>query len=357
MPKSSPRVFISSTFEDLAEYRNAVRDAVLRAGAMPILFEDEPATGRTVTDVVKEAIKESDAVLLLVGHRYGAVEKRTGKSWMEVEYEAARRRSKPLLVFMAADDAPWPPKYVDADRRRIQEFRQRLASELVVHSFRTPDDLRAGVMETLAHFIGAIERSSKESTPASPKVSEVRIVRLLLSSPGDVAEERERVARAVFRFNQQAVEESGLFIKLVRWEDMAPQIGPKPQDVINKQIGEYDLFCGIMWNRFGTPTEIAASGTKEEFDGAVQGWEKNGRPWIAFYFCDRPANFTTPEQLEQKGLVLKFRSTLNNMGVVRSFQTTAEFEDLVYEDLRRITAMPEFRRLLDGGSPTPAPDG
>jgi hypothetical protein len=37
---------------------------------------------------------------------------------------------------------------------------------------------------------------------------------------------------------------------------MAPQIGPKAQAVINKQIGAYHLFCGIMWNRFGTPTEI-----------------------------------------------------------------------------------------------------
>src|SRR5262249_31078462 len=155
------------------------------------------------------------------------------------------------------------------------------------------DDLRLEVIQSLTRFVAALEQPPKETPAKSTKVKEVRIVRLLLSSPGDVADERDRVARAVFRFNQQAVEGRGLFIKLVRWEDMAPQIGPKAQAVINKQIGEYHLFCGIMWNRFGTPTEIAASGTKEEFDGAVEGWEKNGRPWIAFYFCDRPANYTT----------------------------------------------------------------
>ncbi len=44
--------------------------------------------------------------------------------------------------------------------------------------------------------------------------------------------------RAVFQFNQQEVEESGVFLKLVRWEDMAPQIGPGPQQVINNQIGD-----------------------------------------------------------------------------------------------------------------------
>jgi hypothetical protein len=169
----------------------------------------------------------------------------------------------------------------------------------------------------------------------------------LLSSPGDVSEERDRVSKAVFRFNQQAVEENGLFIKLVRWEDMAPQIGPKAQVVINKQIGNYHMFCGIMWNRFGTPTEIAASGTKEEFDGAVSCWESDGCPWITFYFCDRPANFTTPEQLNQKASVLQFRTQLNDKGIVRAFVAANEFEDLVYEDLKRITRTPDFLRLLD----------
>jgi hypothetical protein len=89
---------------------------------------------------------------------------------------------------------------------------------------------------------------------------------------------------------------------------MAPQIGPKAQAVINAQIGIYDLFCGIMWNRFGTPTEIAASGTKEEFDGAVHCWKTDRRPWIIFYFCERPANFTTAEQLEQKKMLIEFRA-------------------------------------------------
>jgi hypothetical protein len=345
--KENPRVFISSTFEDLKEYRNAVRDAVLRAGAMPVLFEDQVATGEPIAEKVAELLDRSDAVLLLVGHRYGAVDPTSGRSWIEMEYEAARKRHKPLLVFLAAEDAPWPPKFIDSDRTKIEEFRQRLASDLVVRIFSGPDDLRHGVIEALSQFVSAAQRSPKDQPRRTTRAREVRIIRLLLSSPGDVAEERERVAKAVFRFNQQSVEENGLFIKLVRWEDMAPQIGPKAQAVINKQIGQYHIFCGIMWNRFGTPTEIAASGTKEEFDGAVTCWERDSRPWITFYFCDRPANFTTPEQLDQKRLVLEFRSQLNSKGVVRAFLTAAEFEDLVYEDLRRIAKLPDFIQILD----------
>ncbi len=169
---------------------------------------------------------------------------------------------------------------------------------------------------------------------------------MLLSSPGDVPEERHRISQAVFRFNQAAVEDRNLFIKLIRWEEMAPQIGPGPQNVINSQMVDYHLFVGIMWNRFGTRTGVAASGTKEEFDAAVQHWKEHRRPWITFYFCDRPSNLTTVEQLDQKRLVLEFRETLSKMGVVRAYLSPDDFEDLVYRDLQRITNTPEFVALL-----------
>jgi hypothetical protein len=207
--------------------------------------------------------------------------------------------------------------------------------------------LATKIVQSLSLLITRQQELPQRKPIKKKKVHNVRLIKLLLSSPGDVAEERDRVSRAVFRFNQESVEERGLFIKLIRWEDMAPQIGPGAQNVINKQIGEYDLFIGIMWNRFGTRTDVAASGTKEEFDAAVHLWKENEKPWITFYFCDRPANFTNPEQLEQKRLVLEFRSELQNLGVVRSFISADEFEELVLKDLVRITSSAEFKRLFE----------
>ena len=349
MPRHIPRIFVSSTFEDLAVYRETVRDAILVAGALPVLIEQEPTAGLSLDEQLRSLLSESDAVLLLIGHRYGAVEPNTGRGWVEAEYEAAKRLKKPLLAFMAAEDAPWPPKFIDTDRTRIESFRQHVASEIVVQLFKDAHQLRSAVTEAVSRWVAAAEKTQDSSYKGQLNKREVKIVRLLLSSPGDVAEERERVARAVFRFNQDSVEELGLFVKLVRWEDMAPQIGPKAQAVINKQIGPYHMFAGIMWNRFGTPTEIAASGTKEEFDAAVECWETGGRPWITFYFCDRPANFTTPEQLDQKRRVLEFREHLNDKGVVRAFQTPQEFEDKVFDDLKRIVRVPDFLKMLDQG--------
>jgi len=70
---------------------------------------------------------------------------------------------------------------------------------------------------------------------------------------------------------------------------------------------------------------------------------------FTFYFCDRPANFTTLEQLEQKRLVLEFRALLNGKGVVRAFQAPQDFDDKIYEDLKRITKISEFIQMLDAG--------
>jgi Domain of unknown function (DUF4062) len=346
MSNRKPQIFIISTFADLAEYRNAVIEAVLEAGAMPISIGILHAETSSIELVTQEALRRSDAALVLVGHRYGIINPKTNTSWVETEYDEALKRGIPLFVFLAADDSSWPLKFIDQDQRRIREFRHRLTSNLSVGLFSKPDDLRRLTKEALSQWVMKLERGPIAEPRRTLQKREIRIVRLLLSSPGDVSDERERVARAVFRFNQDSVEDNGLFIKLVRWEDMAPQIGPKAQEVINKQIGVYHLFCGIMWNRFGTPTEIAASGTKEEFDGAVKCWRTDGRPWISFYFCDRPANFTTPEQLEQKRHVLEFRAELYEMGVVRNFQTTQDFEDKIYEDLKRIAKNPEFLKML-----------
>lgn len=337
------KVFISSTVADLPEYRDAVRDALLGLGLETVSLDQLVASQEPV-DAVFSELAASDLVVLVVGHRYGSIEPQSGKSWVEAEFEAARKLAKPILVFLAREDVPWPVAGIDIERSQIAQFREKLLSNYTVQVFATPAELAMGVSQSLSAFLS---RVSKPEAEKEEEVSRrmIRIVRLLLSSPGDVADERERYSRAVFRFNQQEVEQEGIFIRLIRWEDMAPQIGPGPQNVINKQIGKYEIFSGIMWNRFGTPTDIAASGTEEEFRAAVESWKSSRKPWIVFYFCDRPVNFTNVAQLEQKRMVLRFRSELQQLGVVRSYSTPEDFENQVFQDLLRITSRPEFQKL------------
>jgi len=338
------RVYLISTFEDLIEYRKSVVDSIVQLGMTPIVFEQFASGTESVNEVIKKQIIESDILVLIVGHRYGFVPVGENKSLIEIEYDLARELEKPILIFIIDDQFPWQPKYIDQDPKKINDFKQRLKSHHLVSFFTSPSDLAVKVTSSLLSFSSRLHKDVRSEFKKT--VRDVKIVRLLLSSPGDVSEERSRVSQAVFRFNQESVEAKGLFIKLIRWEDMAPQIGPGAQDVINKQIEDYHLFIGIMWNRFGTPTDVAASGTQEEFNAAVNLWKASRKPWITFYFCERPSNFTTPEQLDQKRQVLEFRNQLYTMGVVRSFNLAEEFEDLVYRDLLRITSLSEFNKLL-----------
>ena len=82
----------------------------------------------------------------------------------------------------------------------------------------------------------------------------VRLIRVFVSSPSDVAEERAVLEEVVDRINRTQGQEHGVRLEIWKWEDAVPQIGPKAQDVIDAQTPNYDIYLGIMANRFGSPT-------------------------------------------------------------------------------------------------------
>ena len=338
------KAFISSTFQDLKEYRKFVRDSISEIGVEIIEFS-VPSI-EPVTELIKKKVKEADLIIFILGYRYGSIDSKSKKSFTEVELNLARSLNKPILVYLAAEDASWPINQIDADLSRINVLREHFLGHYNVRLFSNPSDLAAKVVTDVLRYINRQHDSHEKKKKVSIPTKQVRIVRLLLSSPGDVIGERHRFEHSVFRFNQNAVEQQGIFIKIIRWEDMAPQIGPSPQNVINSQIGNYEMFTGIMWNRFGTPTDIASSGTEEEFQAALDSWKNIRKPWITFYFCDRPVNFTRKEQLEQKEKVINFRTNIEEMGIFKSYTDLDQFEDLVYRDLMRITALTEFHEII-----------
>ena len=69
-----------------------------------------------------------------------------------------------------------------------------------------------------------------------------------------------------------------------------------------------------MWNRLGTPTPRAESGTVEEFERAVAALTQHGQPNIWFYFRQAPAKLDTDEQLEQRKKVLAFKKQVQANG-------------------------------------------
>src|SRR5436305_6908804 len=92
------QVFVSSTFSDLREERQAAVEAILSAGHIPAGMELFAAGDESQMEVIKQWIDESDVYLLILAGRYGSIESRTGKSYTQLEYEYALNKSKPLFA-------------------------------------------------------------------------------------------------------------------------------------------------------------------------------------------------------------------------------------------------------------------
>jgi hypothetical protein len=164
----------------------------------------------------------------------------------------------------------------------------------------------------------------------------VQKIRLFLSSPSDVEPERAKVHAVAEQVNRMLGNSLGIILEVIDWKThIAPDMG-RPQEVINKQVDDYDIFMGILWKRFGTPTGKAESGTEEEFNIAYANWQKFKRPRILFYFSQVQHMPRSLPELDQFKKVLTFKSELQQKGLFRDYQTPEEFSDLLREHLVKV---------------------
>lgn len=134
-------------------------------------------------------------------------------------------------------------------------------------------------------------------------------IRVFIASPGDVEPERDTLERVIGQLNHTLEKVNApLRMEPFRFEKNAVPGPGRPQKVIDRQAGEYDVFIGIMWRRFGTPMPKAKSGTEHEYRRAYRRWKSRGRPYMMFYFSRAAAPPPSDlEEAEQLVLVTKFR--------------------------------------------------
>lgn len=163
-----------------------------------------------------------------------------------------------------------------------------------------------------------------------------QVLSIFLASPADVGDERDLVDAFVNEWNNLWSADLGVHLRLVRWETHAyPAVGADGQDVINTQIGEeYDVFLGIMWKRFGTPTGRAASGTVEEFERALARYRISGTPQLMFYF--KKVDLDADADAAQLEAVHQFRGKLAKDGLLYwEFSRPEQFGQLARVHLTR----------------------
>lgn len=97
------QVFISSTYTDLIEERQAAVQATLDAGHIPAGMELFKAGNESQLQTIYKWIDASDVYMLILGGRYGSIEPTSGKSYTQLEYEYAQRQGIPLFAVVLSE--------------------------------------------------------------------------------------------------------------------------------------------------------------------------------------------------------------------------------------------------------------
>jgi hypothetical protein len=181
------------------------------------------------------------------------------------------------------------------------------------------------------------------------------ILRIVLSSPSDVADEREATVQVIDELNRTIARDRHLHLELIRWEtDAYPDVhADGPQGVIDAalEIQRSDILLGIFWKRFGTPTKEALSGTEHEIRAALKSCQVAERPRIMIYFKEAERPLHTADDYEQYARVLRFRDEFSRQGLYWTFQETRDFERLVRQHLtqqllQHFAAAPSAQQML-----------
>ncbi len=158
--------------------------------------------------------------------------------------------------------------------------------------------------------------------------------KIFIASPSDVNEERLLIKEQVDLLNKSFCKNLSITLDVVGWEtDVYPEIGDEAQAVINNQIGDdYDIFIGIMWQRFGTPTKNFESGTEEEYNKTLRR-SKKSEVKLMFYFKEADISWSNLN-LEQLTKVQNFKETLKTDGVLYfPYKTISDFKTMIAKHL------------------------
>ena len=162
---------------------------------------------------------------------------------------------------------------------------------------------------------------------------QIQRISIFVAGSSDVQPERQALKDIIQRLNH-LYDRRSVHLQLINWQDnVVPDFGLDPQDVINRQIrfDGIDIFLGIIWRRVGTVTPRALSGTIEEVNQALAARHQTGRPWrIMFFLSDLQGGATDSAQTQA---VEEFRSWLQQNALCKRYQTLEQFRDDVRDAL------------------------
>lgn len=159
------QVFVSSTYTDLIEERQAAVSAILKSGHIPAGMELFTSGDKSQWETIKRWIDESDVYMLILGGRYGSIEPDSGLSYTELEYNYALEIGKPLFACVIQPDAldikvreKGREVFENKNPQLLQDFQKKVLSNMSAF-FDDCKDIRLCVLESLPEISATRELS------------------------------------------------------------------------------------------------------------------------------------------------------------------------------------------------------
>lgn len=147
------QIFVSSTFRDLVQERQATIRDILDLNHIPAGMELFPAADVDQLEYIKKVIDECDYYLLIVGGRYGSLDAE-GVSFTEREYDYAVATNKFVIAFVhgepgaiSVSNSDIKPELITA----LNAFRTKVMTGRLVRLWNDQKDLQVNVVKALMY--------------------------------------------------------------------------------------------------------------------------------------------------------------------------------------------------------------
>ena len=162
------KTFLSSTYIDLVEHRQAAAEAVERLGQQVGRMEVFGARPDEPSEACFTEIDECDLFVGIYAHRYGYIPNGSNVSITEAEFDRANANGKPLFCFLIDEEHPWPPKMIEDEpgKSKLHSFKVKIGSGLVCDTFTTSADLAYKIAATLGRYLTSRDNVVPTATSA-----------------------------------------------------------------------------------------------------------------------------------------------------------------------------------------------
>ncbi|GAB3053597.1 hypothetical protein GCM10027053_12630 [Intrasporangium mesophilum] len=270
------KIFVSSTFEDLKDYREAAIRVLRQMGHEVIAMEDFTASSAPPVERVLKLVSTCEAYIGIFAWRYGFMPEPadisptvmpmlpdgfvSGKtSITHLEYLQAQKSGAEILAFLLDETTPWPPHKIDAytqtfeqtahneaDReppgKSIRDLRQALKRARIISFFTSPSDLEARVAAAVTNLGLTTKFARNLESLTSPVPAPVADSSVTWAIQGEIRQAQSTLQRTV----TVNLAETWWASRLYLLAELAKRFTQISRIVLVKMHPDQDEFIGML---------------------------------------------------------------------------------------------------------------